>query len=60
MLTGRTSIIIAHRQSSVMLCDRAAVMEDGKIIDLGVPTDLEKTSASFRELFALREVSVDA
>jgi len=60
MLTGRTSIIIAHRQSSVMMCDRAAVMENGKIVDLGVPGELEKTSASFQELFALREVNLDA
>jgi len=60
MLTGRTSIIIAHRQSSVMLCDRAAVMENGKIINLGVPRDLEKTSVAFQELFALREVNFDA
>ncbi|KAI4453041.1 atp-binding cassette sub-family b [Holotrichia oblita] len=60
MLTGRTSIIIAHRQSSVILCDRAALMENGKIIEIGVPEDLEKSSVAFKELFALREVNVDA
>jgi len=60
MLAGRTSIIIAHRQSSVMMCDRAALMENGKIIEIGVPKGLEKSSAAFKELFALREVSRDA
>ena len=54
MLAGRTSIIIAHRQSSVMLCDRAALMENGKIIEIGAPKNLEKSSAAFKELFALR------
>ncbi|KAI4453737.1 atp-binding cassette sub-family b [Holotrichia oblita] len=56
MLKGRTSIIIAHRQSSVMLCDRVALMENGKIIELGTPKDLEKTSHAFKELFALKEL----
>lgn len=60
VLSGRTSIIIAHRQSSVMLCDRAAIMDNGKVIEIGTPTDLEKSSTAFKELFALREVSSDA
>ena len=60
VLSERTSIIIAHRQSSVMLCDRAAIIENGRIIETGVPADLEKSSAAFQELFALREVSAGA
>jgi ABC-type bacteriocin/lantibiotic exporter with double-glycine peptidase domain len=60
MLSGRTSIIIAHRQSSVMLCDRAAIMENGRIIEIGAPKDLETKSEAFQELFALRGVSADA
>ncbi|HEX2947473.1 MAG TPA: ABC transporter ATP-binding protein [Clostridia bacterium] len=60
VLSGRTSIIIAHRQSSVMLCDRAAIIEDGRIIETGAPAEMERTSAAFKELFALREVSTDA
>lgn len=60
MLAGRTSIIIAHRQSSVMLCDRAALMENGKIIEIGTPEDLENASEAFSELFALREVNANA
>ena len=60
MLAGRTSIIIAHRQSSVMLCDRAALMENGKIIEIGTPEDLVNSSEAFSELFALREVNANA
>ena len=60
MLAGRTSIIIAHRQSSVMLCDRAALMENGKIIEIGTPGDLVNASEAFSELFALREVNANA
>jgi ABC-type multidrug transport system fused ATPase/permease subunit len=57
VLSGRTSIIIAHRQSSVMLCDRAAVLENGQIVETGTPLELEKHGAAFKELFALQEVS---
>lgn len=60
VLTGRTSIIIAHRLSSVMLCDRAAIMENGKVAELGNPREMEHSSTRFRELFAIREEVSDA
>lgn len=55
VLCNRTSIIIAHRQSSVMLCDRAAIMEHGCITTIGKPQDMEISSKAFRELFALEK-----
>lgn len=60
VLKGRTSIIIAHRQSSVMLCDRAVIMENGRIAEEGPPEELEKSGKYFRELFALKEGNEDA
>ena len=60
VLTGRTSIVIAHRQSSVMLCERAAIMEDGQITEIGDPHDMMLSSDRFRTLFAVREVEKDA
>lgn len=59
VLTGRTSIIIAHRQSSVMLCNRVAIIENGSVVEIGAPSELERASMTFRELFALREVNTD-
>lgn len=56
VLQGRTAIIIAHRQSSVMLCDRVAIMQNGRIIEEGKPEQMEKESAAFRTLFAIQEV----
>jgi len=53
VLKNRTSIIIAHRQSSVMLCDRAAVMENGVIADIGIPKVMERLSEHFRDVFAV-------
>lgn len=54
VLEGRTAIIIAHRQSSVMLCDRAAIMKDGHIIETGAPEELLKDNDDFRKLFAVQ------
>jgi ABC-type bacteriocin/lantibiotic exporter with double-glycine peptidase domain len=54
VLQGRTSIVIAHRQSSVMLCEKAAIMEDGKVVSVGNPVDMERDNETFRTLFAVK------
>lgn len=59
VLKGRTSIIIAHRQSSVMLCQKAAIMESGKIIKIGNPIELAERDESFRSLFAIKKDGED-
>jgi ATP-binding cassette, subfamily B, bacterial len=40
VLAGRTSVIIAHRLSTVEIADRVLVMEHGRIVEDGSPTDL--------------------
>jgi ABC-type bacteriocin/lantibiotic exporter with double-glycine peptidase domain len=55
VLSGRTSIVIAHRQNSVMLCEKAAVLEDGRIVAMGVPKEMERDNKIFRTLFAVKE-----
>ena len=35
VMENRTSIVIAHRLTTVKKCDRLAVIEDGKIVDDG-------------------------
>lgn len=59
VLKDRTSIIIAHRQSSVMLCNRAVIIENGAIADIGNPQVMEQSSEHFRNVFALEGVSED-
>jgi len=56
VLEGRTSIVIAHRQSSVMLCDKAGILEAGKIIETGKPVDMVNGSEAFKTLFGVREI----
>lgn len=58
-LKGRTSIVIAHRQSAVMLCDKVALMQEGKIVEIGTPEYMKEHSSAFRALFAIEEKAYD-
>lgn len=60
VLSGVTAIIIAHRLSSVMMCDRAAILEEGSIREIGIPDKMARNSAAFQSLFAIKEVEQDA
>jgi len=40
ILAGRTSVIIAHRLSTVEIADRVLVLEHGEIVEDGSPADL--------------------
>jgi ABC-type multidrug transport system fused ATPase/permease subunit len=46
-LSGRTAIIISHRISSIMMSDRVIVLENGKIVYTGPPSDALSKSAYF-------------
>ncbi|MFB6524812.1 ABC transporter ATP-binding protein [Streptomyces sp. NPDC056399] len=40
VLAGRTAVVIAHRLSTVEVADRVLVMEAGRIVEDGAPSDL--------------------
>ena len=50
VMQGRTTLIIAHRLSTISLADEIAVLEDGRIAELGTPDELRRTSAVYREI----------
>ncbi|WP_439033052.1 ABC transporter ATP-binding protein [Gordonia terrae] len=47
---NRTMLVLAHRRSTLVLADRIAVLDDGRITALGTLAELEATSPRFREL----------
>jgi ATP-binding cassette, subfamily B, bacterial len=54
LLSGRTSIVIAHRLSTLDRCDDIAVLEDGRIVEFGRRCDLlEDPESQFSRLVAL-------
>ena len=46
-MEGRTSIIIAHRLSTVQNADVIAVVENGKIIEAGSHTELMEKKGAY-------------
>lgn len=50
LLGRRTSFIIAHRLSTVMIADRVLVVEGGQVIEDGTPDELIAAGGQFSEL----------
>jgi subfamily B ATP-binding cassette protein MsbA len=60
LMTGRTVLVIAHRLSTVRRADRIVVLENGTITDMGAHEDLMKKLGTYRRLYDLQFVDVDA
>lgn len=50
VMAGRTTLLIAHRRSTLGLADRIAVLEHGRLADIGTHEELERRSALYRRL----------
>ena len=50
-LQGRVGLVISHRFSTVRLADRIAVMEDGRLIELGTHEQLLARGGRYATLF---------
>ena len=53
---GRTTIIIAHRLSTVRNADRIAVIEDGKMVELGSHEELMEKDGAYAALVRTQEL----
>jgi ABC-type multidrug transport system fused ATPase/permease subunit len=54
LIKGRTSVIIAHRLSTVRSVDRIAVMENGRVTAFAPHDELMKTSANYKQMVELQ------
>jgi len=53
-MEGRTSLVIAHRLSTVRNADRIIVLEGGKIVEEGDHDALLKQNGVYAELYSLQ------
>jgi subfamily B ATP-binding cassette protein MsbA len=54
LMQGRTTLVIAHRLSTVMRADRIVVMEGGRIVEEGSHGELMALGGTYRRLYDLQ------
>ncbi|MFJ9411008.1 ABC transporter ATP-binding protein [Streptomyces sp. NPDC101393] len=50
VMEGRTTLLIAHRASTLALADRVAVLDGGRLVDIGTQAELESRCPLYRRL----------
>ena len=50
VMVGRTTLLIAHRRSTLSLADRVAVLDAGRVVDVGSQDELERRCPLYRRL----------
>ncbi|MGW7488525.1 ABC transporter ATP-binding protein [Streptomyces sp. NPDC054786] len=50
VMAGRTTLLIAHRASTLALADRVAVLDGGRLVDIGTQEELEDRCPLYRRL----------
>jgi ATP-binding cassette subfamily B protein len=52
---GRTTLLISHRFTTIALADRIAVLEDGKVVELGMHRELLDRRGAYASLYRFYE-----
>ena len=60
LMTGRTSVVIAHRLSTVASADRIVLLDGGRIVEEGSHDDLMARSGDYRHMVELQTKPIGA
>jgi ATP-binding cassette subfamily B protein len=52
VMSGRTTIVIAHRPGTIALADRVILLDEGKVAAIGTHDELVATNVRYREVLA--------
>ncbi len=52
LMEGRTTLLVAHRRSTLRLADRIAVVDGGEVVDTGTHDELQARCRLYRQLLA--------
>lgn len=54
LFVGRTSIVIAHRLSTVLAADRILALDQGRVVEQGAPRDLVQAGGLYARLHEMQ------
>lgn len=60
LMNGRTTLIIAHRLSTIAHVDRIVTLKNGRVDEIGTPSELASTGGIYGQLLALQMGSTEA
>jgi ATP-binding cassette subfamily B protein len=60
VMRGRTTILIAHRLSTVEQADQIAVLHQGRVVELGTHASLMRSSGYYRRVLEIQQMNAAA
>ena len=57
VMEGKTTVVIAHRLSTVKSADKIIVIAQGKIVAIGTHSELIEKSTLYKQLYELQDIT---